>query len=142
MAGPAGMILGERRRRGAVAAPPLADGVGTKLPRELLLVQTRRGAVVPLVELPRARHRYPKSPQLLEHEVQRLDRALQHAGEGDVEGQPVGAEEAPRGNGVALAGGGERNVHPTCEAILCVPDTLAMAHNDERDSFCLGFAST
>jgi hypothetical protein len=40
---------------------------------------------------------YPQPPRLLQHEVQRLNHTLQHAGEGDVEGQPVGAEEAPSG---------------------------------------------
>ena len=60
-----------------------------------------------------------------------LNCALQDAGKAAVDDDAVLMKELAGSDGVALASGGEGDVHPARETIFGIPYTLAMAHKDQ-----------
>ena len=69
----------------------------------------------------------PQAPRLLLECVERPYRAGEERGVGHLRQDPLVSEQPPRLARFLLAGGGEVNVPPAREAVLQVPEALAMA---------------
>ena len=81
------LVVGrQRRRRDVVAAAPDLHLLLAVLRRGLRLVQPLQRAVVALVQPPVLGDRDPELIHLVERDAERLDRALQHRREREVEG--------------------------------------------------------
>jgi len=79
------VVLGQRRRRHVVGTAPHLHLRLTVERGGLGLVETRETTVHTLVQVPRAYDRDPMEIELVLHVEERLDGALEHAREGNVE---------------------------------------------------------
>src|SRR4029079_10114216 len=114
-----------------VAAPPRLDELLT-VPRDRLgLVQALQRAVHELVYAPATRHRNPHPIELLEHDPERLDRALEHRRVRQIEREPLVLEQAPGGLRLFHPELAQRHVHPPREAIIEIPLALPVAQKNE-----------
>ena len=126
------VVVGQRRRRDVEGAAPEHELLLAVLLERLLLVLALQGAVVALVEAPRAAHRDPVPVGGVEGQRGGGDRASLQRGVDDV-GQEAGLDEQlPAAHGLAAALVGQVDVDPAGEEVLGVPLALAVAEQDER----------
>ncbi len=121
----------EYRRRDIVATPPDFHLCLAVLLDRLRLVESLQGAVVPLVEPPRALDGNPHAIHLVEQDPQRADRPLQHRGKGDVDRELFLQQLAPRLGRLFTALIGQVDVVPAREQVFHVPDALSVAHENQ-----------
>jgi hypothetical protein len=76
-------------------------------------------------------HRQPQGVELFEHHVQGLVGALEHRGEGQVEGVALALQELAGGHRFLDPQLGEVNVGPAGEAVFLVPGGFAVAKKDD-----------
>src|SRR5262249_33505926 len=100
----------------------------TVLCRCLRLVETLQRAVVPLVQSPGALHRYPHAVHLIEHDPQRAYGALQHRGEGDVDGELLFQQLMAGRDRFCASLSREVHVGPAGEQILEIPQALTVTN--------------
>ena len=128
----AARIVGrQHRRRRVVAAAPDQHLLVAELARHVGLVQALQGAVVALVEAPVVLHRQPGAIQCIQRVPQGPHRALEHRGIGDVEVVARLREQLAGLTGLLDAGGRQRHIGPTGEAVLQVPGRFPMPDQDE-----------
>ena len=129
-----GVVGGQLRGRGVVAAPPqhellLAEGL-----LDLGLVLALEVPVVALVEAPVPPHREPAAAGSSQGDLGGTDGPCEHGGVQDpqveVHTGPLGQELAG-GPGLGLPLGGEVDVDPAGEAVLGVPGGLPVAQQDQ-----------
>ena len=122
----------ESRRTGIEAATPDLHLLFAVLGGGLALVQTLQCAIVTLVQTPALHHRQPGAVHVVEHDLQRVDCALQVARVAQVE------IESGLGQGTSTFGGfraarfGKVHVFPAGEQVLLVPLAFAVADDHER----------
>src|SRR5215469_12360833 len=132
----------ERRWRHIVTAPPDLDLRFPVLRHGLRLVESLQRAIVPLVEPPGALDRDPHAVQLVEHDPQRADGALQHRGEGNV-GAEVLLDELLAGlDRFESALRRQIDIRPAGEQILDVPDALAVADQNQLSGHSRSFGGS
>ena len=121
------IVVGQRRRRGRIRAAPDLDLRIAELRRGLRLVEPLQCTVMALVEPPRVLHRDPHAVELLQRDPQRLDCALQHRSECQVELEAFRVQDLSGGFCLAHALVGEADIGPAREAIFHVPRRFAVA---------------
>jgi len=120
------VVDGQRGRRDVEAAPP---DLGLRLAvfrGGFRLVQSLQRAIAALVQPPAFRHRNPQLIERVQRNPQRLDRALQHGREGDVEHVAAFLQQTSSFARFLAAPIREIYVVPTGEPVLLVPGTLAV----------------
>lgn len=127
-----GVVLGHERGRDVVRPSPDRDLFLSVQGSGLGLVQTLKTAVHALVEAPRADDGDPVKVELVLDVEERLDGALEDAGEGDVKDKVVVLEDLSCGDRFGLSCGREVGVKPAAEAVLKVPRAFSVADDDER----------
>src|SRR5208283_2742203 len=124
-----------------VRAPPHLHLLGAPFHPRIVLVEADEVAIVALVERLILEHRNARLPDLLEHEVERMLRANERRGEGDIEADILRIELAPGGARFLDTVVGEANVTPTGEEVFQIPVALAVPYEHENSlthspSFC------
>ncbi len=130
-AGIAGVVRGQGRGRGGVAAPPDEHLLVPVPPGGLGLVQALQGPVVPLVESPGLEHRQPLPVHAAQDDVQGGDGPGKQRSVAEVEVVAGVQQELRARGGLGRAQGGEGNVGPAGEAVLQVPGALSVPDQDQ-----------
>src|SRR3954451_209366 len=141
------VVQGQRGRRDVEAAPPDLGLRFTVFRSGLRLVQTLQRAVAALVQLPALGHRNPQLVERVERDGQRLDRALEHRGERDIERVSTVAQQASCLQRLGATPFGEVDVVPAGKSVFLVPRALAVAEQDDSVhklslASCFGATST
>ena len=118
-------------RRNIEGASPQLGLLVTVLCRRLLLVQTLKCSVVPLVPAPTAFDRQPNLPESFESKVTCQYGTSQERGVGHIKYQPGFFHGQPSRNGFGFSLWGERHVMPPREEVELVPRGLSMAEQHE-----------
>jgi hypothetical protein len=105
--------------------------VETVLVSGLLLVQTLKRSIVPFIEAPVPSHRDPSHAHLSEGEIRSVDRSLQEAGVEHIEGNILVGHYNAGITSLRFSLLGQRNVCPTREDVLKIPDAFAVAEDDK-----------
>ncbi|MPN10075.1 hypothetical protein SDC9_157368 [bioreactor metagenome] len=121
----------QRRRRGVVAAAPDQHLRFTILLGHVGLVQSLQRTVMALVESPALDHGQPGAVHGVQHMPERVGGALEHGGEGDVEGEAGFLHQAAGVLGFLDAFLGEVHVGPAGEAVFLVPGGFAVAQQHD-----------
>lgn len=132
------IVYFQRRRRYIVATSPLEDLLFTVFSGSLGLVESLEGTVVSLIEAPVLVMRDPVQVQLIGDGVVSLDGALQHTSVSDIELEALLFQHLAGFDCLLNSLFRERDVVPTCEAVLSVPSGLSVSHEDNL----VHFAST
>ena len=119
--------------------------LGAPFRPRVVLVEADEVAVIALVERLILEHRNARLPDLLEHQVERMLRANECRGEGDIEADVLRLELAPGGARFPDTVVGEADVTPAGEEVFQIPLALAVTHEHENSlthspSFCLARA--
>ena len=127
-----GVVGGERRGRGVVAAPPELELLGAELLLDVGLVLALQVPVVALVEPPVAADREPAAPGGGQGQLGGADGPGQDRGVQKTQVEVVdGGQELAAGAGLGLPGGGQVDVDPAGEEVLGVPGGLSVADQDQ-----------
>ena len=124
----------EGRRTGVEAAAPDENLVLAVLRSSLGLVETLQRSVVTLVETPGLDDGQPCPIHLVEHDVERVNRALEVARVAQVEIVALGSEHAPALSRLGTSSLGQIHISPTREQVLLIPFALAVADEHEGHS--------
>ena len=127
-----GVVGGERRGRGVVAAAPELELPGPEFLLDGGFVLALQVSVVPLVEAPVAADGQPGAPRRGQGQLGRPDGPGQDRSVEEAQVQAVdGGQELAAGPGLGLPGRGQIDVDPPREEVLGVPGGLPMADQDQ-----------
>mmetsp|Transcript_16485 Transcript_16485/g.23833 ORF Transcript_16485/g.23833 Transcript_16485/m.23833 type:complete len:212 (-) Transcript_16485:121-756(-) len=115
------MVFRGWRRWSVVAAAPNENLIIPILGCSIGLVQPLKRAVHSLVQMPVLIYWNPHQVHLLQHDLARLDSALEKRGVGHVELEPLLLQQHSGSLGLALSRLRQRLIDPSTESVLLVP---------------------
>ncbi|GAP59238.1 hypothetical protein AHiyo1_24920 [Arthrobacter sp. Hiyo1] len=124
-------VVGERGRRGVVAAAPFHELLFTELSEGLGLVLALQGAVVALVEAPVTLDRDPAAIGLVQGDVRGVDGPLEQGRVQDVRENVVLDQKLSAAGCFLAALVVQVDVHPAGEQVLGVPVAVAVAQQNQ-----------
>src|SRR5690606_1815365 len=121
-------VVAVERRRRRVEAPAPDLGLLVAVPGGgFRLVQPLERTVVALVEPPALGHRNPQLVELVECDPARPQRTLEHRGERDVEGVPLGAKQVSGAARLFEAPGAQIDVGPPGDPVPVMPGAFSVS---------------